>query len=139
MADLIETDEEVEKAGKGLIPRGGSKRMLRNVAATGRGGRKTPQYTMARYLASRTGQRSKLRADRDGYQRLKKSTDPLSTLYAEIEKARGKVLHGSSSAKPSNLEYGRKLHAAGKAKRNEALRQKAIAAGKKLLGRKIYL
>ena len=97
MADkLIETDVEKAKGG-GLMPRGGSKRMLRYVAGTGKGGRKTPQYRMARFLASRTGERGKLRSDRDGYQHLKKSADPVETLYAEIEKARGLLPKGGSS------------------------------------------
>lgn len=39
----------------------------------------------------------------------------------------------------SNLEYGKRLHAEGVARRQKRERDKAIAAAKVLLGRKIYL
>lgn len=64
--------------------------------------------------------------------------DALDRLEVAIEKAKASRTAAAKQTQ-SNLAFGRKLHAEGKTKRNEALRLKAIAAGKKLLGRKIYL
>lgn len=44
----------IEKA-KGLMPRGGSRTMLRQISRTGQGTRNIPQHTLARRLAYRSG------------------------------------------------------------------------------------
>lgn len=100
MADLKETDEEVEKAGKGMLPRGGSKRMLGSISARYRGGGMT---------AANVSRKDRLRRLHAGLRArtVRKSSDPLTTLYAEIEKARGKGLIRGGSKRLQRKMQGR--------------------------------
>lgn len=116
MAGLKETDEPVEKAG--MLPKRGSARSAEHMDR--RAGAHYRNNGL-KWLARRAiGQRK--RAD-DGFSRgmdrggrildsvkylarrsVRKSTDPLATLYTEIEKARGKgLIRGGSSRLASKL------------------------------------
>lgn len=90
MADkLVETDEEVEKAG--MVPKGGSARFRRRVDNAHR-------KTMDRQNRARPYGDFKIASPRIfPKRRVRKSTTPLSDLYTAIEKARRLMPKGGSS------------------------------------------
>lgn len=92
MADLKETDEPVEKAG--MVPKGGSARLRSKIVS----GRRKAYDRLMRSDPYKYGKpRGPLRRGLAGRLGIRKSSDPLSTLYGEIEKARGLIPGGKSS------------------------------------------
>lgn len=89
MTKLIETDEEVEKADKGMIPRGGTSKLQLKLRSAGKGSPRT-----RRYLLNRT-KGGPIHGEAAGRRRgVYKANEPtaLEALDSAIEKARGKGL-----------------------------------------------